>query len=198
MPSNGAPRNYGSVPAHAQFSAPRAPLAIQGGPMTQQGPPSTAAAPPGPPPHGWTGNYGGSARPLMQQQVREIAPEQHRQAQGQAPPWQQGPPPPKGSAPPWNATGYPPPPPGGPPPSARPPPSWGVQGGPTLNQPPPPINQPPPPRGPPPTARPPPPQGHWAPQHQQQQQHIYTGPPPLGQGPVPGVGGVHHGPPPTM
>ena len=36
-----------------------------------------------------------------QQQVRDIAPEQHRQ--GQAPPWQQGPPPPKGSAPPWNA-----------------------------------------------------------------------------------------------
>ena len=63
--------------------------------------PSTASSPPGPPPHGWTGNYGGTVCPLMQQQVRDIAPEQHRQ--GQAPPWQQGPPPPKGSAPPWNA-----------------------------------------------------------------------------------------------
>ena len=96
MPTNGAPRNYGSVPSHAQFSTPKAPLAIQGGQMTQ-GPPSTASSPPGPPPHGWTGNYGGTARTLRQQQVRAIVPEQHRQAQGQAPPWQQGPPPPKGS-----------------------------------------------------------------------------------------------------
>ena len=89
MPSNGAPRSYGSVPAHAQFSAPRAPLAIQGGPMAQQGPPSTAAAPPGPPPHGWTGNYGGTARPLMQQQVREIAPD-HLEGTSVDPPVQLG------------------------------------------------------------------------------------------------------------
>ena len=120
MPSNGAPRNYGSVPSHAQFSTPKAPLAIQGGQMTQ-GPPSTASSPPGPPPHGWTGNYGGTARPVLRNAAflermkkflleNEAASRRHDNKvcrQGGAD-LQQGPPPPKGSAPPWMAQGCPP------------------------------------------------------------------------------------------